>query len=237
MPDKWTKARILGSIYLNLIYSEVYRSLFQISKTNSRCKVLELGSTGLEFSNAHWSDVTLTSYEDGVNAENLPFEDATFDVIVAKDVLHHLKNIPAAFAEFSRVLKPDGVIVASEPSWSFLGRFIYKFFHEEDWIVSDKFTIESDDPWVSNQALIFNLLRLPIIERKRVLSGFDIEVGESNYSLTYLLSGGVHSKTFISARMLVRIHKSELLASLRGRFVNLISLNRIVAFRRQEDGS
>ncbi len=50
-------------------------------------------------------------------AETLPFESASFDLIIGHAVLHHLPDLPAAFFEFRRLLRPGGVLVfAGEPS-------------------------------------------------------------------------------------------------------------------------
>jgi len=51
------------------------------------------------------------------DAERLPFEDASFDLVVGHAVLHHLPDLDQAFREFNRVLKPGGTLVfAGEPS-------------------------------------------------------------------------------------------------------------------------
>ncbi|MFN2470685.1 MAG: methyltransferase domain-containing protein [Gaiellaceae bacterium] len=42
-------------------------------------------------------------------AEELPFEDASFDAVVSFDVLEHVTDPVAAFHEIARVLRPDGV--------------------------------------------------------------------------------------------------------------------------------
>ncbi len=50
-------------------------------------------------------------------AEALPFEAGSFDLVLGHAVLHHLPDLPAAFAEFHRVLAPGGTLVfAGEPS-------------------------------------------------------------------------------------------------------------------------
>jgi ubiquinone/menaquinone biosynthesis C-methylase UbiE len=50
-------------------------------------------------------------------AEMLPFEDESFDLVLGHAVLHHIPDLDRAFAEFKRVLRPDGRIVfAGEPS-------------------------------------------------------------------------------------------------------------------------
>jgi len=51
------------------------------------------------------------------DAEELPFEDASFDLVFGHAVLHHIPDLDRAFAEFARVLAPGGTIVfAGEPS-------------------------------------------------------------------------------------------------------------------------
>ena len=52
-----------------------------------------------------------------VDAERLPFADASFDLLLGHAVLHHIPGLASAFAEFERVLSPDGTVVfAGEPS-------------------------------------------------------------------------------------------------------------------------
>jgi SAM-dependent methyltransferase len=51
------------------------------------------------------------------DAEALPFEDGSFDLVVGHAVLHHLPDLERAFGEFRRVLRPGGTVVfAGEPS-------------------------------------------------------------------------------------------------------------------------
>ena len=46
-------------------------------------------------------------------SEELPFENASFNVVFARAVLHHTSNLPAACREFARVLKPGGLFIAA----------------------------------------------------------------------------------------------------------------------------
>lgn len=58
-------------------------------------------------------DVTTVATE----AETLPFEDESFDLVFGHAVLHHIPDLDRAFAEFKRVLRPGGAIAfAGEPS-------------------------------------------------------------------------------------------------------------------------
>jgi ubiquinone/menaquinone biosynthesis C-methylase UbiE len=50
-------------------------------------------------------------------AEELPFEDESFDLVFGHAVLHHIPDLERAFAEFRRVLRPGGAIAfCGEPS-------------------------------------------------------------------------------------------------------------------------
>jgi ubiquinone/menaquinone biosynthesis C-methylase UbiE len=51
------------------------------------------------------------------DAEQLPFADASFDLVLGHAVLHHIPDLDRAFAEFARVLAPGGTLLfAGEPS-------------------------------------------------------------------------------------------------------------------------
>ena len=55
------------------------------------------------------------------DAESLPFEDDSFDLVYSWGVLHHTPDTTRAFREVFRVLKPGGVVRAMiyhVPSWS-----------------------------------------------------------------------------------------------------------------------
>jgi 2-polyprenyl-3-methyl-5-hydroxy-6-metoxy-1,4-benzoquinol methylase len=45
-------------------------------------------------------------------SECLPFDDARFDVVFSRAVLHHMQDMKAGCAELARVLKPGGILLA-----------------------------------------------------------------------------------------------------------------------------
>jgi SAM-dependent methyltransferase len=51
------------------------------------------------------------------DAYRLPFADASFDKIIAAEVLEHLPEDGRAMAELARVLKPGGLIAVTVPRW------------------------------------------------------------------------------------------------------------------------
>jgi SAM-dependent methyltransferase len=51
------------------------------------------------------------------DAEELPLTSSSFDLVLGHAVLHHIPDLAKAFAEFSRVLRPGGLLAfAGEPS-------------------------------------------------------------------------------------------------------------------------
>jgi SAM-dependent methyltransferase len=58
-----------------------------------------------------WGGVT------GGDATRLPFADASFDRVIASEVLEHIPDDEAAFAELARVLRPGGTLAVTVPAW------------------------------------------------------------------------------------------------------------------------
>ncbi len=76
----------------------------------------QLGLIGLDASMPLLREAT-TGYRLRVegSAEALPFRDASFDVVFALNMLHHVIKPENAVREFARVLKPGGALVALDP--------------------------------------------------------------------------------------------------------------------------
>jgi ubiquinone/menaquinone biosynthesis C-methylase UbiE len=53
-----------------------------------------------------------------LNATHLPFDDNSFDIIVADAVIHHMDNLRALFAEFHRCLSPKGFCRFADTAYS-----------------------------------------------------------------------------------------------------------------------
>jgi SAM-dependent methyltransferase len=55
-----------------------------------------------------------------LDAQALPFPDASFDVVLANHMLYHMDNLHGALAEIRRVLRREGRLVAATNSYYFL---------------------------------------------------------------------------------------------------------------------
>jgi ubiquinone/menaquinone biosynthesis C-methylase UbiE len=85
------------------------------------------------------------------DAERLPFDDASFDIVYSYGVLHHSPNTAAAVREVHRVLKPGGtaiVMVYHHPSW--VGLMLWGLHYAARL-----------RPWVSPRQAVFEHLESP----------------------------------------------------------------------------
>jgi ubiquinone/menaquinone biosynthesis C-methylase UbiE len=97
-----------GYFSLNLVQLGVIERLTATDISPGMLKRLATTAEALEL-----TGVTTVSTE----AEELPFEDGSFDLVFGHAVLHHIPDLDRAFAEFRRVLRPGGMIAfAGEPS-------------------------------------------------------------------------------------------------------------------------
>lgn len=53
-----------------------------------------------------------------VDAQNIPYSDATFDIITCRTAPHHFSDIPQFLAEVHRTLKPDGTFLLCDTTTS-----------------------------------------------------------------------------------------------------------------------
>jgi len=63
-------------------------------------------------------------------AENLPFDDNTFDAVISVAVLEHVRDLDVSMREAIRVLKPGGLLWANVPNYN----SIYEGHYDVFWI-------------------------------------------------------------------------------------------------------
>jgi ubiquinone/menaquinone biosynthesis C-methylase UbiE len=110
-PTRWTRSLEIGSgtgyFTLNLLASGLIEQ--------ATCSDISPGMLKTLAANAERLGLEIDTQP--ADAEQLPFADESFDLVLGHAVLHHIPDLPRAFEEFERVLSPGGtVLFAGEPS-------------------------------------------------------------------------------------------------------------------------
>jgi ubiquinone/menaquinone biosynthesis C-methylase UbiE len=85
------------------------------SIASATCTDISPGMLETLRNNAERLGLDVTTVE--TDAESLPFEDESFDLVLGHAVLHHIPDLDRAAAEFLRVLRPGGTVAfCGEPS-------------------------------------------------------------------------------------------------------------------------
>jgi len=155
-----TSSKYEARIYLNKKFKTAktskYEWIFNRFPKKENLKVLELGcGTGLFWLanrkniKDSW-EITVSDYSEGmleaaqsslsrlnknfkyevIDAENINLSDNTFDVILANNMLYHIQNRDEAIKNIHRVLKKDGLFIAStmgKNDLSELHNYLYEF--------------------------------------------------------------------------------------------------------------
>ena len=66
----------------------------------------------LETAKANTSALKNADYKE-IDAQSIPYQNNTFDIVIANHMLYHVPNIHKALAEIARVLKPTGTFYAT----------------------------------------------------------------------------------------------------------------------------
>lgn len=85
-----------------------------LSKNAKHVTAVDCSADALAYAQEHYGADNITYVE--ADAHSLPFENATFDVVVSFETIEHLKRPDIFVWEVKRVLKPDGVFCVSTPN-------------------------------------------------------------------------------------------------------------------------
>lgn len=210
--------------FLRQLYLEWYQRMLQRIPKAETCpgRVLELGSGGgflkellpecisSEVFPAPGLDLVL-------NGQALPFVDKSLRAIVMVDVLHHIPDVGAFFAEAERTLNNGGCMVMLEPWNTAWGRFVYSKLHHEPFLPQrpnwDLPELEGKDGPLSraNGALPWIIFSRDISLFKKSFPGLEVEDIALDYPFSYLASGGVSMRSlapgwsFAALRLLERL--------------------------------
>jgi SAM-dependent methyltransferase len=198
----------------NVVLRSLYRSWFlEIAGLLSPIPgpTIELGSGIGKFREAQ-PDVVLTDVErtpwaeQVVDAEKLPFADASVANLALIDVLHHIPHPVSFFDEAQRCLAPGGRVVAVEPYCSPVSYVVYRRWHHETTDLDvDPFAESarsSAGPLDSNQALpTLIFFRHPDHFRER-WPELDIVILKRFALFAYPLSGGWRRRPLLPRHLL-----------------------------------
>lgn len=91
-----------------------------------------------------------------MDAEDITFEDESFDVIIANHMLYHVTDIEKTFKEIKRVMKSQGYLFASTVGKrhmaemrEILGKFDSKLITAKSWDQTRKFQLENGKAQIS----------------------------------------------------------------------------------------
>ena len=108
------------------------------------------------------------------DAEQLPYDDATFDIVVGHAVIHHIPDVELAFREMLRVLKPGGrVVICGEPTR--YGDFVARRLSRATWWATTRLTRLPylNDRWARPQQELDESSRAAALETVVDLHTFD----------------------------------------------------------------
>jgi ubiquinone/menaquinone biosynthesis C-methylase UbiE len=110
-PPRWQRSLEIGSgtgyFTLNLLNAGLIGE--------ATCTDISPGMLGTLSANAKRLGLDVKTQP--ADAERLPFENESYDLVLGHAILHHIPDLPRAFTEFARVLAPGGtVLFAGEPS-------------------------------------------------------------------------------------------------------------------------
>ena len=202
------RARLESNRNLLFWYRELYRDQFKDVPRPEALSILEIGSgtSPLKrfYSNVLTSDVLELDYLDLVfdchEVDKLVgIEDNSLDIITLTNVLHHLKS-PIDFLNAAAAkLKPNGKVIATEPYFSVLSSFIFKYLHHEpvDFTVSEPELDEVEGPLASaNIALPWLIFCRRGDWVQRLNESYDVNrLSVHSFSaLSYMMTGGISRK-------------------------------------------
>ena len=78
------------------------------------------------------------------DAQALPFDDGEFDCVAANWMLYHLPGLDRALAEFTRVLRPAGRLVAATNSLDHLAE-LWRLVGRDRWMEPERFFAETGE--------------------------------------------------------------------------------------------
>ncbi len=184
-------------------YRRLYRDQFSAFARPDELAILEIGSGVSPLSRFHptvlTSDVMELDYVDYVfDAHDIDqltgLDDESLDLITLTNVLHHLEKPLVFLHRATTKLKPGGRIVATEPYFSLLSTWIFKYLHHEpvDLSITQPQLLDIRGPVTSaNIALPWLIFFRHPEWREELVRDFEVESLRFFSALSYMVTGGI----------------------------------------------
>ena len=193
---------IKSKIFLKNLYMDWYR-LQRNVLPDGEGEVLELGSGGGFFHEVAPSISTDVFYMPQLDivlrAEGLPFKDRSLRAITMTNVLHHIPDVTAFFAEAARVLRPGGVIAMIEPWITPWSKWVYKNLHHEPFdLETMEWSFPPGGPLSSaNEALPYIIFERDKPRFNAAFPKLQLQSIRILMPFSYLFSGGVSFRSLM----------------------------------------
>ena len=211
--------RIVNDGYLARLFTDELNSIKSSITAPNPKKIMEIGAAG-GITKVVWPEVITTDVRvsPGVDfemsAEKIDAEDNSIDVLFGMDALHHARNPRKHFVELQRVLVSGGNAIYIEPNWNLFSRLCFKvllkYLHPEPYDTKQQdWEIKNDDPMMGNQAQGFNIFVRDEEKFHEDFPNLRIEILQPLKGLSFLLSGGVHTRLPIPSGILLKLYEFE----------------------------
>jgi SAM-dependent methyltransferase len=123
----------------------------------------------------------------------MPFRDGALAAVCMLNVLHHVPDVRALFAELVRCLAPDGRVWMREPHPGFPGKLVFRYLHHEPWDADTRdWSFPSSGPLSSaNQALPWLVFVRDRATFERDYPQLQVVSARPHSPFRYWLSGGL----------------------------------------------
>lgn len=104
---------VAGKDVLDLACGVGYGSNYLMTQRPKSVIGLDISKEAINFARCHYNNADLQFLVDDVT--HLPFNDKSFDVAIAFEIIEHVENCSICVAEVKRILRPNGVFIISTP--------------------------------------------------------------------------------------------------------------------------
>lgn len=185
--------------------------MFEQYPFHPKMKVLELGSGRGELWKFYFESEVLQSYEmdiilsdfsEGmveymqqcysgekisvrrIDIADIPFENETFDLIIANSMLYHVKDIDLAFSEVRRVLKKQGLFYCATLGLNGMTQYLYRALDE----VGIPYNHESSISFTLQNGMSLLRKQFEKVERRDYDDSLEIDVVEDYLEYIYSMA-------------------------------------------------